>query len=130
MKKLSLVIAVLLAMLCLSFPALAEEDVYVFGDGATDIGVIVTVASEPDTRFRFVINTDQDNLMDAVVESGLVEVEKASWGYYVTTVLEVEAEGDSYWSIVEYDGNGFVKLEEPIERKAIKSGDVYAFILF
>ena len=131
MKKIAL-FAALLMVFCLVFPAAAEDKTatYQLGEGDTEILVIVTVAEEKEFKINLFINTDEDTLMDALVNIGLIEVEEVSWGYNVTTVLEVEAEGDQYWRIVEHNGDSFVDLQSPIQQRKIETGDVFGLILF
>ena len=130
MKKICM-LALLLLALSLAIPALADSTpTYQIGEGGTEFLVIVAEMANPDEKINVYVKTDKRNLMDALTEIDFIEVEKASWGYYVSSVLGVEATGSSYWSIVEHNGSSFQDLSAPIQSTTLSSGDVYAFLLY
>ena len=133
MKRILAAAALMLMMMCLVLPAMAEEDktpTYVLGEGSKEFLTIITVAADSEFKINLFIHTDEENLMDALVNMGVISVEKVSWGYNVTTVLEVEAEGEMYWSILEHNGEKFQQLSTPIQETVVDDGDVFAFVLF
>ena len=131
MKKFFVMIAVMLLALALAVPALADNTpTYEIGRGNKQFLMIAAVPKESDFKINVYVNTDEDNLMDALVNLGVIDVEKVSWGYNVTTVLDVEATGNSYWQITERKNGKFVDLSTPIQHRQIRNGDVFGFILF
>jgi len=109
-----------------------EEDstpTYVIGEGETEFMVIVTEAANMDKKVNVFVNTDKTRLMDALTELDFIRVEKASWGYYVSSVMDIEATGSGYWGILEYKGDSFQDLSTPIESTVLNGGDVYVFML-
>jgi len=132
MKKAYMMAALLLLALCLAAPALAQNTapVYEIGEGKTEILVIVTEAADMDMKINVFVHTDKTTLMDALTELDFIGVEKASWGYFVKSVLGIEASGNSYWSIVEHNGSAFQDLSAPIQSRKLNDGDVFAFILY
>ncbi|MBQ7886637.1 MAG: hypothetical protein IJ313_07060 [Clostridia bacterium] len=132
MKKAFVWAAVLLMTLCLAIPALAEDSTptYEIGEGRTEFLVILTEAANTDMKTNVFIHTNKTKLMDALTELDFISVEKASWGYYVTSVLGIEATGSGYWSILEHNGSSFQDLSTPIQSTTLSNGDVYAFILY
>lgn len=132
MKK-AVVLAVLLFFaLCISVFALAEDPTptYEIGTGSTEFLVIVTEAANMDMKIYVYVHTNQDNLMDALTKLDFISVEKASWGYYVSSVLDIKPTGNSYWGILEFNGNSYQDLSTPIQSTPLSSGNAYAFILY
>lgn len=110
----------------------AQEDstpTYVIGEGETEFMVIVTEAANMDKKVNVFVNTDKTKLMDALTELDFIRVEKASWGYYVSSVMDIEATGSGYWGILEYSGDSFQDLSTPIQSTTLSGGDVYVFML-
>ena len=78
--------------------ALYTEDA-TFGDGAKEVTVKV-VAGEKNVVFT--INSDKDNLGDALLEHNLADGEDGPYGLYVKSVNGIVADYDideSYWSL-------------------------------
>ena len=54
-----------------------------FGEGAKTFSVEVKVGEDSVT---FTVNTDKDNVGDALIEEGLIEGEEGAYGWFVTKV--------------------------------------------
>jgi len=131
MKKFFLMLVAMLLALAFAVPAMADNTpTYELGSGDKQFLMIVAVPKEGDFKINLYINTNEDTLMDALVNMGIIDVEKVSWGYNVTTVLDVTATGSSYWQITEYKNGKFVDLSTPIQQRQLHNGDVFGFILF
>ncbi|MBR5302116.1 MAG: hypothetical protein IKU38_04715 [Clostridia bacterium] len=131
MKKMLAWVVLLLAMLCIQIPALADSTpTYHIGEGKTEFLVIVTEIANLDMKINVYVRTNKTKLMDALTDLDFIDVQKASWGYYVTSVLDIEPTGSGYWSILEHNGKSFQDMTSPIQSKTLSSGDVYAFMLY
>ncbi len=67
-----------------------------------EITVTVTVVDDKGESKGFELKTSKDNLGDALIESGLVEGEKAEYGLYIKTVNDLRADYDldgAYWAL-------------------------------
>lgn len=122
------------ATICIfSACALAQEDdVITLREG--DKTVIVVVATSQDEMMAYEIHTNQETLLDALLEFELIEVEKASWGYNVVSVCGVRAEYEkdgSYWAILEYDDaqGDYVPMETGIDVFKLPKVFVMGFVL-
>ena len=134
MKKLVAAMLVLVLVIC-AFAAYGEEgDELVekeLGDGA--LVVLIYVASgDPDTDALFFVNTDETNLLDALLGVGLIEGEAAPWGFNVTTVNGKKADYDKngeYWRIHWFDEeeDAWVSLETALENTPVENLATYGF---
>ena len=132
MKKMILTVALLLAALLLALPAMADDSTptYEIGEGKTEFLVIVTEVANMDMKINVFVHTNETTLMDALTELDFIEVEKTSWGYLVSSVLGIEATGNSYWSILEHNGSSFEDMSTPIQSRKLRNNDVFAFLLY
>ncbi len=137
MKK--VLLTVLAVVICLSFAScnkaekkdLWESAVYTenttLGEGDKTFELTVTADEK---KVVFTINTDKDNLEDALVEHKLIEGEDGAYGLYIKKVNGITADYDldkSFWSLKQ-DGEplmtsargteikGGEKLELAVER--------------
>ncbi len=137
MKKVLLMI--LAAVICLSFVScnkaekkdLWESAVYTenttLGEGDKTFELTVTADEK---KVIFTINTDKDNLEEALVENKLIEGENGAYGLYIKKVNGITADYDedkTFWSLKQ-DGEplmtsargtkirGGEKLELAVER--------------
>lgn len=132
MKKYVCAVAVLLILLCFQISALSDDSIptYTIGEGGTEFLVIIAEAADLNVGINVFVRTDESQLMNVLTDLDFIEVEKASWGYYVTSVLGIEPSGGGYWSILEYDDESYKDLSEPVQSTMVNDGDVYAFILY
>ncbi len=89
--------------------------------------------------YQFVVNSDKELVLDALLENGLVSGQTESWGYYVTSVLGVEAAKtkeisenyEGYFRIFMYDADAedMVELETPLEQVKMSDVTMLIFIL-
>ncbi len=130
-KCMSMLIAAAICMF--SVCALAQENAVIpLGEG--DKTVVVVVAASQDEMMAYELHTNQETLLDALLEFELIEVEKASWGYNVVSVCGVRAEYEkdgSYWAILEYDDaqGDFVSMETGIDALKLPDAYVMGFVL-
>lgn len=146
-----LVILALLAAMALTFTACTEEDTptpdtkaqtntekttassggtseteepVVLGEGATQISV--KVVFKDGSEKSFTVNTDQENVGDALVEVGLISGEDGNYGWFITTIdgeyHKWEDDG-KYWAFYidgEYANTG-------VSETPITAGATYTF---
>ena len=143
-----LVILALLAAMALTFTACTEEDTpttdtteqtdidntdhsnfeseeaLILGEGATQISV--TVVFENGSKKSFMVNTDQENVGDALVEVDLISGEEGKYGWFITKVdgeyHKWEDDG-KYWAFYidgEYANTG-------VSETPITAGATYTF---
>ena len=130
-KCMSMLIAAAICMF--SVCALAQENAVIpLGEG--DKTVVLVVAASQDEMMAYELHTNQETLLDALLEFELIEVEKASWGYNVVSVCGVRAEYEkdgSYWAILEYDDaqGDFVSMETGIDALKLPDAYVMGFVL-
>lgn len=108
----TVVFSIALAMLCVVMTACsnqkAEENLWenaiytedkAFGEGEKSV-MIEVIAQERSVAFT--INTDKENLEDALTEHNLVSGEKGAYGLYIKEVNGIVADynvNQSYWSL-------------------------------
>lgn len=130
-KCMAMLIAATICMF--SICALAQENAVIpLGEG--DKTVVVVVAASQDEMMAYELHTNQETLLDALLEFELIEVEKASWGYNVVSVCGIRAEYEkdgSYWAILEYDDaqGDFVSMETGIDALKLPDAYVMGFVL-
>lgn len=133
----------LLLAFCLLLPwagALAESEeqqILTFGEGQNSALCFAMFTTE--TYYQFVVNSDKELVLDALLENGLVSGQTESWGYYVTSVLGVEAAKtkeisenyEGYFRIFMYDADAedMVELETPLEQVKMSDVTMLIFIL-
>ena len=130
MKKI-LSLMLVLMMLFTATAALAQEmpEVVEIGQGSRNIMLMVFIGDE---QILVNVYTDQEYLLDALLEYGLVDGKEESWGYNVTTVATVnpsELVPGAYWGIYTIEGEEVVRLETPIQSTPIGDSDVCIFVL-
>ncbi len=99
------------------------EDV-TLGEGSTSIDVEVKAGEKAIT---ITINTDADNLEDALLGAQLVEGEEGAYGLYIKTVNGILADYDvdqSYWAM--YKDSEY--LTASAKETAISSGDCFELV--
>lgn len=137
MKKLNIIVCVVL-LISLSFMLIAcseekqeniwEKAVYtentVFGNGAKTIEIEVKAE---DKSVTFTVNTDKNNLEEALAEHKLIDGEKGVYGMYIKKVNGITADYDvdqSYWALSE-NGESLMTGASDTE---IKGGEHFEFI--
>ena len=130
MKKI-LSLMLVLMMLFTATAALAQEmpEVVEIGQGSRNIMLMVFIGDE---QILVNVYTDQEYLLDALLEYGLVDGKEESWGYNVTTVATVnpsELVPGAYWGIYTIEGEEVVRLETPIQSTPIGDSYVCIFVL-
>lgn len=117
-----LLLLMLSAAIALSTTACKGDDS--LGKGEKTITVEVT--GEDGTQKNFTVNTDKENVGDALVEVGLISGEDSTYGWFITTVdgeyHKWEDDG-KYWAFYidgEYAMTGVSSTE-------VKDGSAYAF---
>lgn len=137
-KTINFVLSLLLiAVMCLSLNAcgsksgekgLWENAIYIedteFGSG--DKTVFVEVKAE-DKSVTFKINTDKENLGEALVEHKLIAGEKGPYGLYVKVVNGITADYDvnqSYWAFTK---NG-ESMQSGVDGVEISGGEHYELV--
>ena len=136
MKNQKLTLLVLMTFVCVicfnacthtytNTDALWENAIYdtdkVFGEGETKIEVEVTAL---DKSITFTINTDKENLGDALIEHSLIEGDEGQFGLYVKKVNGILADYDvdqSYWSFTK---NGEMMMSG-VDGALISDGEHY-----
>ncbi len=99
------------------------EDV-TLGEGATSIDVEVKAGEKAIT---ITINTDADNLEDALLGAQFVEGEEGAYGLYIKTVNGILADYDvdqSYWAM--YKDSEY--LTSSAKETAVTSGDSFELV--
>ncbi len=132
MKKWLLWMVTAMMLLTCFSGALAEDvEPYELGEGETGIIVYVVADPQKDEIVPFIVWTQEEYLMDALVEVGLIKVSETSWGYMVDGVMKVESNNGLYWNMYKFDmqNDEFVRLETPIQYTPVVDGDGYLFIL-
>ena len=95
-----------------------------FGEGETTIEVEVKAG---DQSITFTVNTDKENLADALLEHKLVEGDDSQYGLYIKKVNGILADYDvdqSYWSLCK---DGEMLMTGASDTK-IADGEHYEFV--
>lgn len=107
-----------LAMMLGCCAAVGEEaDWITIGQGDKDVLVLVKVLEK--YVYGYELKTSESNLLDALLDIGLVTGEKASWGFNITRVdgfKGIPEENGAYWTIQVYNDEKerFQKLDTAI----------------
>ncbi len=132
--KLTLALAALLVLSALLGCAYAEGNtsVAILGTGSKPILVYISFGDK--TAALYEVDTDQDMLMAALEEVGLIKTEKVSWGYNVVTVDGRTADynkAGEYWSIGLFDEEDgeFYRMETALEKTPLVPMSTIGFFL-
>lgn len=100
------------------------EDGSTLGEGAHTFTFQVVMKDE--TTYTYTVNTDAENVGDALLENGLIAGEKGEYGLFVTAVLgtTLDYTADGYWWALSEDGVDSMVAADAL---AIQDGSTYAF---
>jgi hypothetical protein len=114
-----LVLAALLLCSCAAEEAKTEE--------SADMKTITVSVINGDETTELTIETDADNLRDALEGEGIIAGEESSYGLFVTTVNGVTAdESKEEWWMISKDGES---LQTGVDDTEIADGESYEFTL-
>ena len=84
-----------------------------------------------DTLWPYEVETTEPVLLDALLDENLIGGEYVSWGFNVTRVDDIEAKGNEYWTIEEYNfaRGEFESMQDSITTHRVQDGDRYGFRL-
>lgn len=84
-----------------------------------------------DTLWQYEVETTEPVLLDALLDENLIGGEYVSWGFNVTRVDDIEAKGNEYWTIEEYNfaRGEFESMQDSITTHRVQDGDRYGFRL-
>ncbi len=84
-----------------------------------------------DTLWSYEVETTEPVLLDALLDEKLIGGEYVSWGFNVTRVDDIEAKGNEYWTIEEYNfaRGEFESMQDSITTHRVQDGDRYGFRL-
>lgn len=128
-KKLTALLLVLI--MSIAFAACSEEATSSTSSPSDEVSSVETVAKKKltlniknlDKETSLNIETTGDTLYDALIENKLISGEKGQYGFFVTSVNGVTADGSdgTYWTFRDKDGEFF---PTGVETTQIKDGDV------
>ena len=108
-----------------------EEEEYVepeYDDGGAKTITVEVIIGEDVRSYSF--TTNEDYLLDALLEKNFVQGEEVAWGFNVTIVDGVKANYNrkgEYWVVLEHNGDTYVSLADSISTRRIRDGEHYAF---